>query len=59
MGKDGPGGIGQPAWWPFSELVTNLSLSFSQSNMFTYAHVSASGLIPSLPFHSKLKEVRK
>ena len=57
--EDDPGGIGQPSWWPFSERGTNLSLSFSQSNTFTYAHVPASGLILSLLFHSKLKEARE
>lgn len=51
--------IGQPAWRPFSGLVTNLGLSFSQSNMFTYTHISTPGLIPSLLFRSKLKEARE
>lgn len=52
-------GLVKPAWWPFSGLVTNLGLSFSQYNMFTYTHVSTSGLILSLLFYSKLKEVRE
>lgn len=54
MGKEGPWGTGQTAWWSFTGLVTNLSLSFSMPNMFIFTHVSASGLVPSLFFHGNL-----